>query len=70
MKCNYKSCLIQTQFIYDKLNLEVSDKREQQHFLKEELELKIKAAKGKTPEEKARNLRQLKKGQDLNGQKD
>lgn len=40
-KCNYKSCLIQTQFIYDKLIEEMEDRDREQFYLQKELEARL-----------------------------
>lgn len=54
-KCNYKQCIVQTQMLYDKLCEEARDKDERRAFLRQELELRIQAANGKTPQEKKKD---------------
>jgi hypothetical protein len=51
-KCNYKKCIVQTQMLYDKLSEEARLKDERRVFLRQELEIRIQAANGKTPQEK------------------
>ena len=54
-KCNYKQCIVQTQMLYDKLCEEAREKDERRAFLRQELELRIQAANGKTPQEKKKD---------------